>query len=152
MRAYKSGMRAPPGSPNLPGRQMQPMAAVLDDAGIAQASRLVELVPQQAAPATIAGDAERGAALYRSCAACHGESGLGNRGFNAPRLAGQSDWYLVRQLQNYRTGVRGARGDLSSIQMRASTGVLADDQAIIDVVAYINTLQAPRRSGSVGRG
>ncbi len=142
LRGYKNGTRAPPGSPNLPGRQMQPMAAVLDDAGIAAASRLVEAVAKQSAPATIEGDVGRGAALYRGCAACHGASGQGNRGFNAPRLAGQSDWYLVRQLQNYRAGVRGARGDLSSIQMRASVGVLTNDQAVLDVVAYINTLNA----------
>ncbi len=140
LRNYKNGIRDPAGSPNLPGRQMQPLAAALDDASIKAAALLVEQVPQQPAAATIEGDLQRGAALYRSCAACHGASGQGNRGFNAPRLAGQNDWYLVRQLHNYRSGVRGARGDLSSIQMRAATGVLMDDQAVVDVVAYINGL------------
>ena len=151
LRGYKNGMRDPVGSTNLPGRQMQPMAAVLDDAGIVAAARLVERVPQRPAPATIEGDVERGAALYGSCAACHGATGEGNLGFNAPRLTGQDDWYLVRQLQNYRSGVRGARGDLSSIQMRASTGVLTDDQAVVDVVAYINTLEIPNVDGHAGR-
>ena len=140
LRLYKQGLRAPEGSPNLPGRQMQPMAAVLDEAGIVAAARLVERVPERPSAPTLEGDAERGAALYGSCGTCHGARGEGNQGFSAPRLAGQDDWYLVRQLRNYKAGIRGGRGDTSSILMRASTGVLADDSAIIDVVAHINTL------------
>ena len=140
LRNYKRGLRAPPGSPNLPGRQMQPMAAVLDEAGIVSAARLVEAVPVRPAPSTVEADAARGAALYRTCTVCHGEQGQGNQALNAPRLAGQNDWYLVSQLRNYRAGVRGVHGDIWGAQMRASTGVLPDDAAIVDVVAYVNTL------------
>ena len=141
LRNYKSGLRAPPGTENLPGLQMQPMAAVLDEAGIAAAAGLVEAVPERAAPATVTGDAQRGEALYRTCTVCHGAQAEGNQALNAPRLAGQSDWYLVSQLQNYKVGIRGVHGDIWGAQMRASTGVLADDSAIVDVVAYINTLR-----------
>ena len=45
------------------------------------------------------GDLERGARLYDTCSACHGQNGEGRWGTNAPRLAGMSDWYLERQLQ-----------------------------------------------------
>ena len=137
---YKRGLRAPPGTPYVPGLQMQPMVAVLDEAGIAAAARLVEAVPESSATATVKGDAERGAALYRTCTVCHGVQSEGNQALNAPRLAGQSDWYLVSQLQNYKAGIRGVHGDIWGAQMRASTGVLADDAAIVDVVAFINTL------------
>ena len=137
---YKRGLRAPPGTPYVPGLQMQPMAALLDEVGIAAAARLVDAVPKRAAPATVAGDAERGAALYRTCTVCHGVQAEGNLALNAPRLAGQSDWYLVSQLQNYKAGIRGVHGDIWGAQMRASTGALADNAAIVDVVAYINTL------------
>ena len=140
LRNYKRGLRAPSGTPYLPGRQMQPMAAVLDEVGIVLAARLVEAVPELPAPATVAGNVQRGAALYRTCTVCHGGRAEGNEALNAPRLAGQSDWYLVSQLQNYRAGIRGAHGDIPGAQMRASTGVLADDTAVVDVVAYINTL------------
>lgn len=140
LRNYKRGLRAPPGTPNVPGLQMQPMAAVLDEAGIAAAAGLVEAVPERSASATVGGDAQRGAALYRTCTVCHGVQAEGNQALNAPRLAGQSDWYLVSQLQNYKAGIRGVHGDVWGAQMRASTGVLADDAAIVDVVAYINTL------------
>ena len=140
LRNYKRGLRAPPGSTNLPGRQMQPLAAVLDEAGIIRAAQLVEVVPERLAPATVDGDAERGAALYRTCTVCHGARAEGNQALNAPRLAGQNDWYLVSQLRNYRAGVRGVHGDIWGAQMRAATGVLVDDAAVLDVVAYINTL------------
>ena len=140
LRNYKRGLRAPPGTPYVPGRQMQPLAAVLDEAGLVAAARLVEAVPERPAPATVAGNAERGAALYRTCAVCHGVRAMGSQALNAPRLNGQSDWYLVSQLRNYRAGVRGVHGDLWGAQMRASTGVLEDDTAVADVVAHINTL------------
>jgi cytochrome c oxidase subunit 2 len=60
---------------------------------------------------------------------------------NAPKLAGQSDWYLKRQLHNFKHGLRG--GDASDVfgsQMAPMAATLADDAAIDNVVAYINTL------------
>ena len=60
---------------------------------------------------------------------------------NAPRLSGVEDWYLTRQLENYKSGVRGSHTqDLYGKQMKLMTIMLRDDQAINDVVAYINTL------------
>ena len=35
-------------------------------------------------------------------ALCHGDDGKGRWGTNAPRLAGMSDWYLQRQLGNFK--------------------------------------------------
>lgn len=141
LEGYKSGLRAPAGSPDLPGREMQPMAAVLDAAGIQAAVAYVESVPEYAPPPSVQGDAGRGEGLYRTCIACHGERGQGNESLSSPPLAGQSDWYLARQLQNYRSSARGGvPGDLWGAQMRASTAVLQSDADIRDVVAYINSL------------
>jgi hypothetical protein len=59
----------------------------------------------------------------------------------SPPLAGQSDWYLVTQLDNFRAGVRGAAAeDTQGALMRASAMTLPDDGAVRDVVAYITTL------------
>jgi cytochrome c oxidase subunit 2 len=89
----------------------------------------------------ISGDPERGGFLFASCAACHGTRGEGNESLHAPKLAGQSDWYLARQLAKFASGVRGsAAGDIYGAQMRASVSVLADGNDVDDVVAYINTL------------
>ncbi len=60
---------------------------------------------------------------------------------NAPRLKGVNDWYIVRQLNNYKQGIRGSHPqDLYGKQMTLMAGVLRSDQAINDLVAYINTL------------
>jgi cytochrome c oxidase subunit 2 len=48
---------------------------------------------------------------------------------------------MVRQLKNFRDGVRGSHPqDFYGMQMGFMGRTLADDQAINDLVAYINTL------------
>ena len=143
LESYQDGWRAPAGSLDLAGREMQPMAAALDADGIRAATAYVASVPKYAPPPSVQGDAARGEGLYRTCIACHGERGQGNESLSSPPLAGQSDWYLVRQLENYRSGARGGvPGDLWGIQMRASAAVLQSDADIHDVVAYINSMSA----------
>jgi cytochrome c oxidase subunit 2 len=57
-------------------------------------------------------------------------------------LAGQQDWYLVRQLQNYKSGIRGSQPkDTYGVQMKPMASMLANDAAMNDVVAYIDTLK-----------
>ncbi|MDD9961730.1 MAG: c-type cytochrome [Gammaproteobacteria bacterium] len=117
-------------------------AHALDGDGIAAATALAASLPARTAAPTMDGDAEQGSGLYRTCATCHGELGQGNQSLNAPPLAGQNDWYLVRQLESYQAGRRGGTpGDIWGAQMRASTAVLGDAAAVRDVVAYISTLK-----------
>lgn len=55
---------------------------------------------------------------YQQCVACHGEKGEGNIVLNAPMLAGQSQEYLSRQLQHFKSGIRGSHEkDLLGKQM-----------------------------------
>jgi cytochrome c oxidase subunit 2 len=87
-----------------------------------------------------AGDAMLGAAQYAVCATCHGQQGEGNVALNAPKIAGQSAWYLKRQILNYKNGVRGtSEGDVYGAQMIGMVATLADERAIDNVVAHINT-------------
>src|SRR6478609_3344653 len=53
------------------------------------------------------GNAEKGKILFATCATCHGASGEGNKQLNGPALANTDDWYLYRQLMNFRKGIRG---------------------------------------------
>lgn len=83
---------------------------------------------------------ERGAEVFDDCSICHGDEAEGGEDFGAPKLAGQLDWYLVRQLQNFRAGARGnAEGDDFGPVMQPMA-VDLEDQDIEDVVAYIMTL------------
>jgi cytochrome c oxidase subunit II len=88
-----------------------------------------------------AGDAAAGQSLFAVCAACHGAQGEGNPALNAPKLAGQADWYLARQLHLFKTGGRGTNDkDVYGKTMAPMAATLADDAAIANVVAYIRTL------------
>jgi cytochrome c oxidase subunit 2 len=124
------------------GAQMRAFAAMLpDDATVRNLSAYVESLPGTAPEATVTGNADRGRRLYATCASCHGREGQGNWALNAPRLARMSDWYLVRQLQNFQNGVRGMHGqDYYGWQMATFADALKDERSINDVVAYINTL------------
>jgi cytochrome c oxidase subunit 2 len=87
--------------------------------------------------AAAAGDVAAGQATYAVCSACHGPQGEGNPQLNAPKLAGQAGWYLARQLQNFKLGIRDK--EQFATQMDAFAATL-DDTAIKNVVAYINSL------------
>jgi len=126
------------------GKMMAPMAATLgDDTAIDNVSAYIKTLPDNPAPATVKGSANDGQRLYVStCGACHGPNGRGIQATNGPRLKGMSDWYMVTQLKNFKQGVRGAHPqDMYGPQMALMSEILVDDQAINDLVAYINTLQ-----------
>lgn len=139
--AYKSGLRGAHEDDEY-GRQMAPMVATLfDDAAVENVIAYIHSLPDEPAPATVEGDAGRGKALYRGCVVCHRAGGQGSYGTLAPRLAGMTDWYLARQLQNFQAGIRGhALEDTLGRQMVLMSKQLHGDEAIDDVVAYINTL------------
>jgi cytochrome c oxidase subunit 2 len=122
---------------------MAPMAATLgDDTAINNVSAYIKTLPDNPVPATVKGNAKNGQRPYVTCAACHGADGLGRQATNAPRLKGMSDWYLATQLKNYKQGVRGTHPqDMYGPQMALMSAILHDDQAIDDLVVYINTLQ-----------
>ncbi len=142
MQGFRQGLRGSHAA-DVNGMEMRPQAAVLNDEELARAVSFAASVPQRAAPHTVDGDPARGETLYLPCAACHGADGEGLEALQSPPLAGQSDWYLVTQLQHFRAGVRGASpSDTQGDLMRTAALSLADEQAIRDVVAYINTLPA----------
>ena len=86
------------------------------------------------------GNAMVGSAMYGVCAACHGQQGEGVAAMNGPKLAGQSAWYLKRQIMNYKQGLRGTNeGDTFGQQMVGMVATLADEQAVDNVVAHILT-------------
>jgi cytochrome c oxidase subunit 2 len=87
-----------------------------------------------------AGNASAGRAQWAVCAACHGQQGEGLPALNAPKLAGQSAWYMRRQLQGYKAGRRGAdEDDIYGRQMAPMANTLATDAAIENVIAHVQT-------------
>lgn len=81
-----------------------------------------------AAPALAGGDAAAGKALTQACAACHGADG-NSLAPNFPKLAGQSEKYLLKQMQDIKSGER---------KVPEMTGQLdaLDDNALANIAAY----------------
>jgi len=86
------------------------------------------------------GNAAIGAAQYVVCAACHGPEGQGMPGLNAPKIAGQPEWYLKRQIMSYKNGLRGTGDDTIGQAMVGMVATLANEAAVDNVVAHIATL------------
>ena len=113
-----------------------------DDAAVTRVSAYISSMEPALVTNTVEGNIGTGKALYAVCAACHGQDAKGLKAMNSPDLTTQQDWYLVRQLQNFKSGVRGSDPkDVFGQQMRPMAMILANDQAINDVAAYINSLR-----------
>ena len=89
---------------------------------------------------SLAADGDVGVAAAmddRYCTTCHGVEGIGNIAIEAPRLAGMEAWYLKRQLENFRAGIRGThRDDAQGIAMRPMAAKLSDE-SIASIVDWI---------------
>jgi len=138
---YKGGLRGSH-KDDIYGQQMAPMSMVLfNDTAIDNVIAHIQTFPDNPAPKTIEGDIESGKKTYAVCAYCHGGNAQGTKAMNAPRMAGMTDWYLQRQLQNFKHGIRGQHPqDYYGKQMSFMARILQDDKKIDDLVAYINTL------------
>ena len=83
------------------------------------------------------GDIELGRKAYdKECASCHAKDGYGKKDKKAPMLAGQYSEYLLRQIQNYRSGERLHDEDVDD---RALFNEISDD-VINGMLAYLATL------------
>jgi len=130
---------------DIMGMRMRPMALTLMREGDVEAvaAHIAGMPTANPAPSLTGGDAVDGKAIYTTiCIACHGPDGAGNQTMvGAAPLYGSSDWYLFRQIENFRAGIRGARpGDQGGALMRPMMLQLTDDQMIKNVIAYIMTL------------
>jgi len=141
LKNFKTGVRGM-NPEDTAGLRMYPMSQTLktDEDIQTMAAYVASLPPQHAAPTLTGGDATRGAKLYQVCVACHGPDGNGNQAVGSPRITGQSDWYLLSTLQKFKAGIRGTYPN--AVIMRGMAGTLTDEQAMKDVIAYIQTLSS----------
>jgi cytochrome c oxidase subunit 2 len=138
---FKHGVRGGAPGDAIAG-QMAAIVQPLDQAVLDDVVAYVASLPDVTAPTTIRGNAAAGVRSYATCAYCHGNRGQGSWSTNAPPLAGRSDWYLARQLQQFREGHRGRHPqDFHGAQMARLSNVVADGQPTADLLAYLNTLR-----------
>jgi cytochrome c553 len=84
-------------------------------------------------------DLERGAALFATCAACHGANGAGASDGSVPVIAGQYVTVILAQLVDFR---QDRRVDIRMQHMVAANH-LATPQQLADVAAYAASLPLP---------
>ena len=138
---FRTGVRGThPDDPE--GLRMQAMSRQLRNEGeMRRVAAYIATLKRPELPRTVQGDATAGKAAYATCVPCHGAKGEGNEALKSPPIVGQSDWYLLTQLRNFKNGWRGADPrDTFGAQMRPMAMTLADDKAMKDVIAYISTL------------
>ena len=114
----------------LPTRLPAINAAEFDALERLQASKKVVNI------ATYPGDVEAGRKFYkRECASCHGSDGYGDASKDIPQLAGQYSQYLLKQVENIRSGERfhDDPDDAGIFQEYSDAGIAA-------MLAYLATL------------
>jgi cytochrome c oxidase subunit 2 len=128
---------------DMEGMRMRPMALSLpSDEDVKAVAHYVETLPPVRHANSLPGDPKAGEALYATCGSCHGDQGAGNQDLGAPRLAGVDDWYLATELRKFKSGVRGTNPkDREGRLMRPMARTLADEDAVRNVVAYVETLK-----------
>jgi cytochrome c oxidase subunit 2 len=141
LQSFKAGVRGAHENDTY-GKQMIPFASMLaDDAAVRNVVAYITSLPEQRPAASVGGNPVRGKNLYENCSACHGAAAEGIWATNAPRLSNMSDWYMARQLENFRHGIRGGHPqDFHGAQMASMARALKDDQAINDLLDYVHTL------------
>ena len=124
------------------GLRMRPMSRYLrNDADTDLLASYIESMTPLKTVSTLDGDPAKGAGHFTACVACHQADGGGMEALGAPPLTGTQDWYLVAQLQKFKSGIRGANElDTTGATMRPWALNLEDEQAMKDVVAHIQTL------------
>jgi cytochrome c553 len=100
-------------------------------------------------------DMERGKALNRQCALCHGQHAQGILGGKYPRLAGLPDYYLLEMMEKYKAGtleypamtVVGGLRNLSQEDLESLAAYISD----IDL-AEVAPLDIPTAPGDIENG
>lgn len=84
----------------------------------------------------LAGD---GAKLYaeKTCSACHGKKGNKPLMPDYPKIAGQNEAYIVKQMTDIKSGAR-ANGNSAAMN---GVMVLVSDEDIKDIAAYLSKLK-----------
>ena len=94
---------------------------------------VLAVLPFVAGTLAEAGDAAAGRRKATQCQACNGLDGLSKLP-EAPHLAGQPERYLVKSLDEYRSGAR-------SNEMMSIVAKMLSDQDVADLAAYYAAIE-----------
>jgi cytochrome c553 len=94
--------------------------------------------------------ATRGQEVFQTCVPCHNADGSGNPTIGAPNIAGMKEWYIERELEKFRAGVRGMHfNDVEGMRMRPMALSLTSEDDVKAVAHYVETLPPIRHPSSI---
>lgn len=105
--------------------------------GLALSALMLAGLAVSAESAMAQGNASAGQGKVTVCLACHGESGNDSLLPAVPKLGGQHEKYLLKQLQDIKSGVR-------EVQLMAGMLNAMSDQDLADIAAWYASQEAPR--------
>ncbi len=140
---FKDGIRGTHDK-DLMGLTMRLGVMNLNDEQKRSLSSKISLMKSKKLEQSIQGDLVTGEFVFQHCISCHGEFAEGDATISAPKLTGQNDWYIYRQLINFQKGIRGQHPeDLYGRQMMEMAEMF-NEEMFRDVTAYISQIdQAP---------
>ena len=148
MKNYQDGIRG-----NHPqdifGQSMRLSIMNLNDSEVQALAEYISKISVDKQPQSIKGDIETGKFVFEHCISCHGEFGEGDQTIGAPRLTGQSDWYLYEQMINFQKDIRGNHQDDLYGKLMKDMAYMFDEQMLRDVVSYISTIDQVDNKESV---
>lgn len=115
--------------------------------------RVLAMLGLGLAPPAGAQDLARGEELFSLCAHCHGDRAEGMQLALAPSIAGLGQWYIEKQLHNFKDGVRAMHfDDLAGMRMRPMARWLKTEEDVKAVAAYVASLPPVRPAPTISGG
>ena len=94
--------------------------------------------------------ATRGQEVFQTCVPCHNADGSGNPEIGAPNIAGMKAWYVERELDKFRSGVRGMQfNDVEGMRMRPMALSITTDADVEAVAHYVENLPPVRHPSTL---
>ncbi len=94
--------------------------------------------------------ATRGQDVFETCVPCHNADGSGNPVIGAPNIAGMKEWYVEREIEKFRGGVRGLQfNDVEGMRMVPMAVSLTTEDDVKAVAHYVESLPPVRHAASL---
>lgn len=134
LRAFQDGIRGTE-KDDQSAQSMKAVTSVLNNSDVAHLGLYVERLELQNAESVLPDfQGGEGRLLYeKECLECHGKGAVGSRRLRVPPLNIQADWYLLRQLQKFKTGTR------IHFSSDPKPGLSKDE--IVEVITYLTGLK-----------
>ncbi|EDM26955.1 cytochrome c family protein [Lentisphaera araneosa HTCC2155] len=140
--SYKMGWRGKdPKNPH--GLIMAEVAKKLSKEDLEKINKYLKTVKAEEKSPRLYANTIRGERLYRTngCSYCHGDNAEGDPVNKVPRLNHQHGWYMLKQLKNFKSGVRGAHADdAMGHTMAFYAKTIHDEQSMHDIISWITSI------------